>query len=92
MQEVKKFFDRHTGSCFQGICRTVSFQTPVIAAITFRTIWINADVFNQTTTHMIALVNFMSGDDRTAKVRIQKKNQGTVKLWMIPEFQICSGF
>ena len=30
--------------------------------------------------------------DRTAKVRIQKKNQGTVKLWMIPEFPLNSSY
>ena len=49
-------------------------------------------MLDQTTAHMISLVDFMTGDDRTAKVWIQQENECTVKLWVVPEFQIRSSF
>ena len=74
MKEIKKIFDWHTDSCFQGVYRAVSFQTAVISAVAFRSIRVDADVLNQTTVHMISQVDFVSGDDCTTKVWIQQKN------------------
>ena len=93
MQEIKKIFDRHTGSSFQSISGAISFQTSMIAAVAFWTVRVDADMFDQPAAHMISLMDFMPGDDRTAQVWIQQKDQCTVKLRMIPELQIrrCSG-
>lgn len=88
VEYLEEFLYRHSGCFFQGIGRTVRFQTAVTATITFRSVRVNTDVFDQSAPHMTSLMYFMIGDDRPAEVRIQKEDQSAVKLRMIPEFQI----
>ena len=84
VEYLEEFFHRHSGRLFQSVGRTVGFQTAMVATVAFRPVRINTDVFDESASHMISLVYFMVRDDCTTEIRIQKENQGTVKMRMIP--------